>query len=54
TVNQAGDAGFACNIIPHSWRQTNLPERRPGDAVNVEIDMLARYVARQLAFRAGA
>src|ERR671911_2913823 len=28
TVNQAGGAGFACNIIPHSWRQTNLPERR--------------------------
>ena len=52
TVNEAGGAGFACNIIPHSWRQTNLPERRPGDAVNVEIDMLARYVARQLAFRA--
>jgi riboflavin synthase len=54
TVNQAGGAGFACNIIPHSWRQTNLPERRPGDVVNVEVDMLARYVARQLAFRSGA
>ena len=30
------------------------PERRPGDPVNLEIDMLARYVARQLAFRASA
>ena len=54
TVNQAGDDGFACNIIPHSWRHTNLPERRAGDPVNVEVDMLARYVARQLAFRAQA
>ena len=54
TVNQASDEAFVCNIIPHSWRHTNLPERRPGDLVNVEVDMLARYVARQLAFRAGA
>jgi len=54
TVNQASDRSFACNIIPHSWRQTNLPERRAGDLVNIEVDMLARYVARQLAFRAQA
>ena len=54
TVNQTNEASFVCNIIPHSWRHTNLPERGPGDAVNIEIDMLARYVARQLAFRAGA
>jgi riboflavin synthase len=52
TVNQASDEAFACNIIPHSWRRTNLPERRAGDPVNIEVDMLARYVARQLAFRA--
>ena len=52
TVNRASDESFACNIIPHSWRHTNLPERRGGDQVNVEVDMLARYVARQLAFRA--
>jgi riboflavin synthase len=54
TVNRTDEASFVCNIIPHSWRHTNLPERRPGDAVNIEVDMLARYVARQLAFRAGA
>jgi len=51
TVNQAGDDRFVCNIIPHSWRHTNLADRRPGDPVNLEVDMLARYVARQLAFR---
>jgi riboflavin synthase len=54
TVNAAGPDRFACNIIPHSWRATNLAERRRGDRVNVEADMLARYVARQLAFRAEA
>jgi riboflavin synthase len=51
TVNEANADRFAVNVIPHTWRVTNLPEREPGDRVNVEIDMLARYVARQLAFR---
>jgi riboflavin synthase len=51
TVNQADAGRFVCNIIPHSWQNTNLPDRRPGDPVNLEVDMLARYVARQLAFR---
>jgi riboflavin synthase len=51
TVNEAGADRFAVNVIPHTWRVTNLCEREPGDKVNVEIDMLARYVARQLAFR---
>jgi riboflavin synthase len=52
TVNQSGPDRFAVNIIPHSWTHTNLPARVVGDGVNIEIDMLARYVARQLAFRA--
>ena len=51
TVNDATADRFAVNVIPHTWRVTNLCEREPGDRVNVEIDMLARYVARQLAFR---
>jgi riboflavin synthase len=54
TVNEVSASAFVCNIIPHSWQHTTLPERRIGDPVNVEVDMLARYVARQLAFRAGA
>lgn len=52
TVNETEEERFAVNIIPHSWAETNLPQRQVGDHVNVEIDMLARYVARQLAFRA--
>ena len=51
TVNAVDNERFVVNIIPHTWRETNLPQRRPGDRVNVEVDMLARYVARQLAFR---
>jgi riboflavin synthase len=51
TINEAEADRFAVNVIPHTWRVTNLREREPGDRVNVEVDMLARYVARQLAFR---
>ena len=51
TVNEVGRDRFALNVIPHTWRATNLADRKPGDRVNVEVDMLARYVARQLAFR---
>ena len=51
TVNEAGADRFAVNVIPHTWRVTSLCERERGDRVNIEVDMLARYVARQLAFR---
>ena len=53
TVNEAHRERFVANIIPHTWRHTTLAERRPGDRVNLEVDMLARYVARQLAFMPG-
>jgi riboflavin synthase len=48
TVNQAGRDRFAVMIIPHTWNHTALAHRQPGDTVNLEADMLARYVARQL------
>jgi riboflavin synthase len=51
TVNQADAAGFAVNIIPHTAAVTSFGLLRPGDAVNLEIDMLARYVARLTEFR---
>jgi riboflavin synthase len=50
TVNEAGSGHFAVTIIPHTWQHTTLAGRRVGDRVNLEADMLARYVARQLAF----
>ena len=39
-------AVFGINIIPHTWEATTLGRLQPGDAVNLEIDMLARYLAR--------
>jgi riboflavin synthase len=46
TVNEVAGAEFGVNIIPHTAEHTTLGLRRPGDAVHIEIDMLARYVAR--------
>jgi riboflavin synthase len=53
TVNEASADRFAVTIIPHTWAHTTLADRRPGDPVNLEADMLARYVARQLAAAGG-
>lgn len=49
TVNEVEGDRFGVNIIPHTASHTTLGALRPGDAVNMEIDMLARYVARLLA-----
>ena len=46
TVNAVDDDGFAVNIIPHTASVTGFSLLRPGGCVNIEIDMLARYVAR--------
>ena len=50
TVNEVEDAGehtvFGINVIPHTWEMTNLQDAAVGKHVNLEIDLLARYVAR--------
>ncbi len=46
TVNQAERTRFSLNIIPHTWTHTAFSAARVGDAVNLEIDVLARYVSR--------
>jgi riboflavin synthase len=49
TVNEVDGRRFGVNIIPHTAEATTLGGRQPGDRVNLEIDMLARYVQRLLA-----
>ncbi|MGH8151302.1 MAG: riboflavin synthase [Rhodanobacteraceae bacterium] len=49
TVNEVDGARFGVNLIPHTVGQTTFGDRRRGDRVNLEVDMLARYVARLLA-----
>ncbi|MBA4806307.1 riboflavin synthase [Brevundimonas sp.] len=46
TVNSVEGQVFSLNIIPHTWEVTTLGRLKVGDPVNLEIDMLARYLAR--------
>jgi riboflavin synthase len=48
TVNEVDGRRFGVNIIPHTQAKTTFGAARAGDRVNLEIDMLARYVARLL------
>ena len=46
TVNEVDGASFGINLIPHTQQVTTWGDARVGDKVNLEIDTLARYVAR--------
>jgi len=46
TVNEVDGNRFGVNLIPHTLENTTFGDASPGDRINVEIDMLARYVAR--------
>jgi len=56
TVNEVADqpdgtCHFALNLIPHTWEVTTLGDLVPGARVNLEIDVLARYLQRMQALR---
>ena len=46
TVNEVGKAGFGVNIVPHTLERTTLGRLAVGDPVNLEVDLLARYLER--------
>jgi len=46
TVNEVRGCDFSINVIDHTWAVTTLGAMQPGQSLNMEIDMLARYVAR--------
>ena len=46
TVNEVDGAIFGVNVIPHTLEVTTWGRTRPGDAINLEVDTMARYVAR--------
>ncbi len=48
TVNTVEGADFEVNIVPHTLAQTTLGEWQPGRAVNLEVDLIARYLERLL------
>ena len=53
TIVQAHHDGFTVSLIPETLRRTTLGFREPGDAVNLEVDVIGKYVARQLELRVG-
>lgn len=46
TINETGATGFGVNIVPHTLRQTTLGRLKPGEPVNLEVDLLARYLEK--------
>lgn len=48
TVAALGDEWFEIAVIPHTWRMTNLSTLARGAAVNLEVDIIAKYVERML------
>lgn len=53
TVAQIEGARVSVAIIPHTWRHTTLQERQVGDRVNVEVDVVAKYVEKLTQFARG-
>jgi riboflavin synthase len=54
TVAEVTERSFVCWIIPHTLALTNLSEKRVGDLVNLEFDLLAKYVERIITLRGTA
>ena len=50
TVASLGEDHFEIAIIPKTWQLTNLSSLKPGDAVNLEADVIAKYVERILLY----
>ena len=48
TINQVQGSEFALNLIPHTLAMTNLKNLTAGSRVNLEVDLIARYVERMM------
>lgn len=51
TINEVAQNRFGINIVPHTLTHTTLGAKKPGDAVNLEADVFARYVVRAMELR---
>jgi riboflavin synthase len=51
TVNEVAGDRFGINLIPHTLTHTTLGAKKPGERLNFEADLLARYVARLMEYR---
>jgi riboflavin synthase len=53
TIAELREDSFAVHVIPHSWQATNLRSAKEGDAVNLEGDMVGKYVLRSIELAGG-
>ncbi len=53
TVNEVTGSRFGVNIVPHTMDATNLGQRQIGDPVNIEVDIVARYLERLVTAKEG-
>ena len=53
TIAALREGSFDVAVIPHTFTETTLGERKPGDQVNLEVDVLGKYIERLLAARLG-
>jgi riboflavin synthase len=54
TIASLGDDSFDAQIVPHTWTHTNLGAARPSARVNLECDVIGKYVARAVALQLSA
>ena len=50
TVNELTNSSFSVNLIPHTWNSTSLNKMQINTTVNLEIDLIARYIERIMSY----
>ncbi len=53
TVIECTEEDFTCRVVPHTLNNTNLQDKKTGDRLNIEVDILARYVENILKYKTG-
>ena len=53
TIAKLNGNRIGLSIIPHTWQRTNLNTKKTGDNVNIEVDVIAKYVEKLLAGKKG-
>jgi riboflavin synthase len=51
TVVQSTETGFSVCIIPYTYEHTNFKDLRPGSIVNIEFDIIGKYVSKLLSIK---
>lgn len=50
TIAKLEDTQLCVSLIPHTWNHTNLKNKKIGDSINIEVDMMAKYIEKMLSY----